>query len=119
MIQLINHLFQTNPIVAHAPGALYSGFESLCRTVWAQPDQPDKCDELTILTFNAGSRPEKPCGVFERSLKRFGIAPVVLGQEIKNWQNHMKLRLTAESLKTIRTPFVMAADSCDVLMLDS
>ena len=119
MIRLTNRLFRTNPIVAHAPGPLYQSFQRLCQAAWSQPRRRARCDELTLLTFNTGERPAKPCGVFERSCHRFGMAPVVLGRGARNWRNVAKLRLLAEALKRVRTPYVMAADSCDVLLLDS
>ncbi len=119
MIQLTNRLFQTHPVLAHAPGPLGNGFQRLCQAVWALPRRSVRCDDLTIITFNSGSRTAKPCGVFERSLAQLGIEPLVLGQGVPKWTNLKKVRLTLEALAQVTTPFVLAADSCDVLLLDS
>lgn len=119
MIRLTNKLFHTQPIVAHAPGPPRKDFERLCHAAWTQPERQCRCDDLTVITWNNGGGVKKPCGVFERSLARLGIQPVVLGQGIKNWRNAGKLRLVAEALAEVRTPYVLIADSTDVLIFDS
>jgi hypothetical protein len=119
MIRLTNRLFGTQPVAIHAPGASYAGFQRLVNSVCAAPPRKSSCDDLTIVTWNSGPRAEKPCGVLERSLERLGIRPVVLGADQLDWKNIDKLRLTAAALREIDTPYVLGADSCDVLFVDS
>jgi hypothetical protein len=119
MIRLTNRLFGTQPVVIHAPGAPYAGFQRLINSVCSAPLQKSRCEELTILTWNSGPRAEKPCGALERSLDRLGITPRVLGTDQQDWKNIDKLRLNSAALREVDTPYVLGADSCDVLFLDS
>jgi hypothetical protein len=119
MIRLTNRLFGTQPVVIHAPGAPYASFERLVKSVCSAPPQKCRVEDLTILTWNSGPRTEKPCGALERSLERFGVQPLVLGAGKCDWQNIDKLRLNAAALREVDTPYVLGADSCDVLFLDS
>jgi hypothetical protein len=119
MIQVVNRLFQTKPIVAHSPGPPGIGFQRFCEAVLGQPPRPTRgCADLTILTWNAGPRPAKPTGILERSLERLGVVPRVLGEGTANWHNILKFPLTAKALASIRTPYVMGADSSDVVVFD-
>ncbi|MEK6257147.1 MAG: class I SAM-dependent methyltransferase [Planctomycetota bacterium] len=54
----------------------------------------------------------------ERSLQILGLQTRVL-RGTDPWRNIKKLRLTAEALKEVRTPYVIGADSCDVIFLDN
>lgn len=114
-VRLTNLLFQTQPIVVHCPGGLSRGWSELETAVLAAPARQCRLDSLTILTWNSGA---PRLGRFERSLARLSISPLVLGNGVDNWQNILKLRLTAEALRNVETPLVMGADSGDVLMLD-
>jgi hypothetical protein len=119
MIQVVNRLYNTKPTVAHSPGPPGIDFQRFCEAVLAQPPRPTRgCADLTILTWNAGPRPAKPTGILERSLERFGVAPLVLGEGTPNWQNIFKFQLTAAALASIHTPYVMGADSSDVVVFD-
>ncbi len=75
-----------------------------------------------MITWNNGQRSQpfdKPGGVLEASLQRLGVDVVVLGQNDQHWRNFDKLRLTAEALQSVTTPYVIGADSCDCVFLDS
>ena len=119
MIRICNRLFDTHPIAAHCPGPPYDGFTRFHDAVLGQSPKPMRgCSDLTILTWNAGLRPAKPTGLLERILERFGVSPWVLGKGTPNWQNIYKIRLTADALEAVTTPFVMGADSSDVVVFD-
>jgi hypothetical protein len=75
----------------------------------AQPLVPN----ITFLTWR--NLPDQ--GSFEQSLSRLGYTCVVLGQEIKRWENIAKIGLNREALARIDTEYVMACDSHDVVML--
>lgn len=117
-IRLTNRLFGTHPIVAHSPGPRGPDWARLENAVLSAPARKCRCDDLSILTWNNGSRPDKPNGVFERSVARLGLTAQVLGEGVSPWRNIFKLRLTAEALQKIDTPYVLGADSGDVVLCD-
>jgi len=117
-IRITNRLFGTHPIVAHCPGALPDRWEPFARAVLAVPPRRFRCDDLTILTWNHGSPSCKPNGVLEKSLHLLGVSPVVLGGGLAKWKNLCKLRLTADALQEVATPYVLGADSADAVVLD-
>lgn len=120
-IRITNLLSQSHPVAAHCPGPLSNHWHRFVDAVLAQPARKCACPEATILTWNSGEtgkRPDKPCGVFERSLERLGIQPRVLGRGRANWRNLDKFALTADALDQIQTPFVIGGDSCDIVFFD-
>jgi len=113
---LVNLVFDTRPLVVHAPGQ--TGKNSLWQALKTEFFQSPKknygdCDDLTILTWNNRPRP----GVTQRCLDHLGIRHIVLGQDITDWKNLYKNRLTAEALQSIQTRYVMGLDAPDVLLL--
>lgn len=117
MFRIHNLLSNTDPLAAHCPGPLHFDWQRFCDAAAAHTIKGDKrCDRLTFLTWNATSRSEKPNGVLEGSLSRFGVQPIVLGSGIKQWRNIKKFALTAEALRHVRTPYVLGADSSDVVV---
>ncbi len=87
-----------------------------------QPARECQAPDVTVITWNNGQRSQpfdKPCGALEASLGRMGVDVVVLAQSAQQWCNRDKLRLTAEALESVRTPFVIGADSSDCVFLDS
>jgi hypothetical protein len=117
-MRLTNRLFQPHPIVAHSPGPRGPDWARFENAVLSAPAKKFRCDDLTILTWNHGPRPEKPTGVFERSVARLGMTARVLGAGITPWKNIFKFRLTAAALQDVTTPYVFAADSSDVVICD-
>jgi hypothetical protein len=113
---LVNLVFDTRPLVVHAPGQ--TGKNSLWRALKAEFFQSHSkdyggCDDLTILTWN--NRPQP--GVLQQCLDHLGIEHLVLGQNITDWKNLLKNRLTAEALEGVQTRYVMGLDAPDVLLL--
>jgi hypothetical protein len=111
--------FGTHPRVVHAPG------EDMLHPYW--PEVRDRffatatrClgapRDLTILTWNNGA---PGMGVLERSLDHLGIPYRVAGHGIADWVNSRdKPRLTCEMLEAVDTPYVLGADSGDVVVVD-
>ena len=121
-VRITNMLFQTQPVAAHCPGPLSEHWHRFVEAVMAQPARKLTCPDATLLTWNSGervARPDKPCGVFERSLERLGIQPLVLGRGRPKWKNLDKFAITAEALDRVQTPYVIGADSCDVIFFDN
>ena len=80
-VRITNQLFDTHPLAAHCPGPLHDRWHHFARSVMAQPKRQVSCPDVTVLTWNSGerkARPNKPCGVFERSLELLGIDALVL-----------------------------------------
>jgi hypothetical protein len=120
-LRITNRLFATHPIAAHCPGPLSARWHRFCQSLLSQPCRHRPADKVTVLTWNSGERPErpnKPCGMLEMSLAQLGVDVLVLGRETLPWRNRDKLRLTAEALQSVETPYVVGADSCDVVFLD-
>lgn len=115
---LKNTLFGTYPVIVHAQGKeVYSPYWSVIQS-WFFDSHPVIClpdPRLTIVTWNNHS-----ClpGVFEKSLARLGMTPLVLGRGIENWVNSLhKPMLVLEALETIRSEYVLAVDSFDAIAL--
>ncbi|QDU37477.1 hypothetical protein Mal4_17910 [Maioricimonas rarisocia] len=119
MVRLRNALFGTEPIVAHCPGPLHEGWHYFADAVRSTPVVPRLPREsATILTWNNGSRPDKPNGLLEQCVGRWGSDVHVLGADVKPWTNLSKLQLTADALQQIGTEYVVGLDSGDVLLVD-
>lgn len=118
-VGITNRLFGTHPIAAHCPGPLHDDWRRFASAVMDQPARRCLCPDVTILTWNSGERPDKPCGVLERSLEKLGVPTLVLGRGTPNWKNIRKFAITAEALSQVKTPFVIGADSCDVVFFDN
>ena len=118
-MRIVNRLFGTEPVAVHCPGPPHDGWHRFSGTVLASARKTATSgSDLTIITWNSGPRPKKPCGVLEKSLERLGLSAMVLGQDTPNWQNIFKFRLTAEALKSVTTPYVLGADSSDAVLID-
>ena len=116
-VSISNQLFGTRPIAAHCPGPLHGDWHRFVAEALT-PVPPCESPDVTVLTWHGLNRPDKPNGVLERSLERLGIPTLVLrGRD--PWRNIQKLAMTAEALQHVRTPYVIGADSSDVIFLDN
>lgn len=110
---IFNRLYQTKPTIFHAQGkpeysTLWSKIQLIANNI-----QTTIPDNLSVVTFNNGqSFMNKVPGCFEKSVQH---QCAVLGQGIKEWQNKLKLRLVVEFLQSCNKPYVLAADSSDVV----
>lgn len=121
-VHISNRLFGTSPIAAHCPGPLHARWHRFVEAVLSQRPRECKHPDVTLFTWNSGprpSRPNKPCGVLEQSLQLLGVPVLVLGQGRKNWKNRDKFACAAEALADVKTPYVIGADSADVVFLDN
>ena len=120
-VRITNLMCGTRPIAAHCPGPLHDRWHHFADAVMGQPPRTCRAPDVTLFTWNTGSRPKrptKPCGVFERSAELLGLDVLVLGQGKANWKNRDKFALAAERLADVKTPYVLGADSADVVLLD-
>lgn len=122
-MRITHNMFHTHPRVVHFAGGhlitLTSAFRAYGRNAFART--PKKiCNELTLLTWNNRStNPEqRNLGALEESCGWFGQPVEVLGAGIRNFSLSHKISLTRELLARVSTPYVMAADSNDCLLLD-
>lgn len=70
-------------------------------------------DNITIITWNnTGIK-----GCCELSLDKLGLDYLVLGKNIRNWRNINKITSALEVIDSIKTPYVMALDCFDVIVL--
>lgn len=121
-VRIFNRLFNTQPIATHCPGPVHKRWQTFAAAVLNQPNRACVCDDVTIITWNTGNRfdrQEKPCGLLEKSLRILGVPVVVLGQGRKHWTNLDKFQCTADALAKIKTPYVIGADSADIVFLDN
>ena len=117
-VRITNLLFGTQPIAAHCPGPLHDDWHRFVAEALT-PIAPGSCPDATVLTWNGFNRPEKPNGLLTRSLARLGLRTLELCSSEAGWMNRDKLRLTADALEHVQTPYVIGADSCDVIFLDN
>lgn len=102
-MSIYNNLTKTYPIIAHCPGEETPLWNQLVKNV--KKIQTD----LTIITWNNlehESILEKSCNCH------------VLGKGITNWNNRMKICLTAEFLENCKSNYVMGIDAFDAIVLD-
>lgn len=120
-VRISNQMCGTNPIAAHCPGPLHEKWHHFMDAVLSQPQRTCRASDVTLFTWNTGSRPQrpnKPCGVFEKTAERLGIEVLVLGRGKERWSNRDKFALAAEGLARVKTTYVLGADSADVALLD-
>lgn len=108
-----NRFYHTHPVVFHAQGKpeyspLWPKIQEIANKV-----RTTIPPNLSVITFNNGqSFLNKVPGCFERSIQH---QCVVLGRDVVGWRNVMKLTLIVEFLKICPNPYVLAADSSDVV----
>lgn len=116
---LTNLLFNTDPLVVHAPGPLRHkpNWQEIKDAFFSSP--PAKLgpvEDLTILTWNNGN---EAMGILEKSLDHLGVPYLVKGEGIREWVNSKhKPLLTVEAVNSIKTKYVMGVDSRDAIVLD-
>lgn len=130
-MQLKNRITGTVPVIIHSPGLTFSRrynktVHAKRNPLWAYllkhweqaspPGQPgpDISRDLVIISWNTGFGKS----LLERSLDRLGVPCTVLGRGHQNWSNPLKMALAREFLETVTTPYVLALDAYDVLVLD-
>jgi len=70
-------------------------------------------DSITIITWNN----TEIKGCCELSLDKLGLDYLVLGKNIRNWRNINKITSALEIIDSINTPYIMALDCFDVIVL--
>ena len=125
-MHVINRLFDTEPVIFHAVGPLnLSPLWSLIEDAAFAADPPGRSgarDDYTFFTWNSGARRShdkaKRLGTAERCLRRLEVPHEVLGHGMNPWTNILKISTLQDGLRRVTTPYVIACDSADVLILD-
>ena len=108
-----NIIHNTQPNIFHAQGKpfycpLWNRIKSISGGEKVIPSN------LDIITFNNGdSHPNKSPGSFEWSIQN---KCHVLGSDIVDWVNVLKIGLTIKFLESSNKEYVLACDSCDVVV---
>ena len=115
-------------MIIHAPGLQHSIRKKIIHMSinpywipivknWEQeapmPCRKETKDELTIITWNSTGIK----GYCERSMEKMGVSYLCLGANIKKWRFIDKITTALEIIDSINTPYVMALDCFDVLLL--
>jgi hypothetical protein len=123
-----NIIFGTSPLIIHAPGLQHSRRKKIVHRsmnpYWIpiirswEKELPVLCrketkDALTIITWNSTGVK----GSCERSLEKLGVDYLCLGKNIKKWRFIDKITTALDIIDSISTPYVMALDSFDVVVL--
>jgi hypothetical protein len=123
-----NLIFGTSPLVIHAPGFMHSmekiHIHMAINPYWMpivrnwEKEAPRLCEketknELTIITWNSTGVK----GYCEKSLEKLGLDYLCLGKDIKEWCFINKITTALEVINSIKTPYVMALDCFDVIIL--
>lgn len=116
-MRIRNLITGTSPRVLHRngnPPEWKARWERIVADFFAETQQPrGPCPDLTILTWN--NRRTKT--VLEECLDRWGLSYVTLGRNVPEWRNDMKVYLNATALREVKTKYVMALDSDDVIVV--
>ncbi|HEY6139357.1 MAG TPA: hypothetical protein VI670_16465 [Thermoanaerobaculia bacterium] len=116
---LRNRQFGSQPVVVHAHGPLETKphWQPIRDVFFSQERRAIGApDDLTVLTCNNG---HDSMGLLERSLDRLGVPYVVTGQGIDPWVNARdKPRSILQAAWTVRTTYLLYADSRDAIVLD-
>jgi hypothetical protein len=123
-----NLIWETSPLIIHAPGLHHAGKRSFIhmsvnpywipimknweKTAPVSAGNSTK-KELTIITWNTTSVK----GCCEASLEKLGLDYFCLGKNIKKWRFIDKITTALEMIDSIKTPYVMALDCFDVIVL--
>jgi len=127
-VHIDNLIFGSSPLIVHAPGLTRNSKKMFIHRALNQywmpivinleKKEPDGCrketkDNITIITWNnTGIK-----GCCELSLDKLGLDYLVLGKNIRNWRNINKITSALEVIDSIKTPYIMALDCFDVIVL--
>ncbi len=127
-MRIDNLIFGTSPLIVHAPGLRHNSKKMFIHRALNQywmpiatnleKKEPGGCrketkDNITIITWNnTGIK-----GCCELSLDNLGLDYLVLGKNIRNWRNINKITSALEVIDSINTPYIMALDCFDVIVL--
>jgi hypothetical protein len=101
------------PIVIHSPGIKLPNSKRWFDFLDLRCNKFFELKDVTIITWNNCQK-----GPLEESLDSMKIKYVVMGKEIKKWNNIFKIKLTNEALERVTTKYTIGLDSCDVIVLD-
>jgi len=117
-MNLTNTRFGTHPLLVHAHGPHRNKplWKPIKDAFYAEaPSNIGPIPGLTVVTCNNGHPLN---GVLETSLRHLGIPCTIAGADRKEWLNSRdKPEALREALEKIETPYVLAADSRDCMVV--
>ena len=126
-VTILNKLYGTLPLFAHAPGIPENNPLWTDVVRYANQGKPQRFTQpagVTFITWNSGlpnsfiSQHKKTLGTFEKSMERVGLEYVVLGKGVgSGWVNTMKLTTTCDFLDHCGTEYVSGIDSADAVVV--
>jgi hypothetical protein len=111
----INKETNTSPIIIHQNGSPAScplAWKEAIKIAFNNKNPCCLCNNLSICTWNNSITP----GILEKCLNKKKVPYHVLGKNTK-WQRKLKLELNVSFLQIIKTPYILALDSYDVVVL--
>lgn len=114
-----NRYTNTMPCILHANGCAKTPLwrvilDEFSRSSVAPAHDRQFEKELTIGTWNTGTE-KSP---FEQSLDKMMLSYFVMGRGVKKWIRH-QIFLTQQFLHKVETPYFMANDAFDAIMIES
>lgn len=111
---MINKKTGTNPPIIHSPGMANFNYKEtnscweLFKNISKRSKSRNAQRAKIVLCNNLNSTETENC------LTELGLSFLVLGKDIKNWNNILKVKLIYESLKNISEDYIIYLDSTDV-----
>jgi hypothetical protein len=115
MIYNIKH--NTYPTIIHCPGRKNTKlWDKLVSFYLKKSNSEKKIKSEDFITVTWNNKNYK--SILEKSLDVIGLEYNVLGKEIKDWKNPIKISLIINFLKKVNTKYVIGLDSSDILVLE-
>lgn len=110
-----NRFTNTAPCILHANAyaktPAWRDIVEKWRTTATEP--ADETKDLSVFTWNTDEKKS----LLEESFDRFGITYYKLGQGVRQWCRH-QIFLTEPFLRMIETPYAMASDAYDAILIE-
>lgn len=111
-----NIITGTYPCIIHCPGILNKHYYWTYFKDFSNEFEEEK--NLTIVTWNTNDNYHKKLGLLERSLKNYPI--INCAQNLSSpWINNQKMILLNNHINSIKTQYVLGADSSDTIFIKS
>ena len=120
---IVNKIYGTKPVLAHAPGRLpyiplWKDVTDFAREYKVKTKLPEEVSVVTFNNENPGCTiTGKKLGALEACLDRSEVPYTVLGRDEKEWKNRKKITLLRDHLETVGSKYVIVADSSDVFLV--
>lgn len=126
-MRLTNLFTGQHPLIIHVSGdwrsPVFKSILKMARNSVPTMSRPEPCDEVTTVTWNnhvSLEKCQKLLGSFEESCAWWEVEPMVLGSDVPHpWNNRQhKIGTLIDACENkIKTPYIIASDSGDSLLL--